>query len=159
MAFEIAVYGKGGIGKSTVSASISTALACAGKRVLQIGCDPKHDSVRLIMGGANIPTVLDYLRDTPSSEAQLEDILQGVLTELAALRLVVPSPAWAAQEENAPQFAAENVIEQAKDALSQRAALYGCAFNGAAAVHLTDATCEQVAGLRPGRRIPVPTSR
>lgn len=93
MAFEIAVYGKGGIGKSTVSASISTALACAGKRVLQIGCDPKHDSVHLIMGGANIPTMLDYLRDTPSSEAQLEDILQGVLTELAALRLVVPSPA------------------------------------------------------------------
>lgn len=48
---EIAVYGKGGIGKSTLSANLSAALALQGKRVLQIGCDPKHDSTRLLMGG------------------------------------------------------------------------------------------------------------
>ena len=43
---EIALYGKGGIGKSTISANVSAALARSGERVLQIGCDPKHDSTR-----------------------------------------------------------------------------------------------------------------
>ena len=56
---EIAVYGKGGIGKSTVSANFSAALAMAGEKVLQIGCDPKHDSTRLLMRGERITTVLD----------------------------------------------------------------------------------------------------
>jgi light-independent protochlorophyllide reductase subunit L len=41
---KIAVYRKGGIGKSTTSCNISIALARRGKRVLQIGCDPKHDN-------------------------------------------------------------------------------------------------------------------
>ena len=40
---QIAVYGKGGIGKSTISANLSAALARRGQSVLQIGCDPKHD--------------------------------------------------------------------------------------------------------------------
>ena len=46
---ELALYGKGGIGKSTISANLSAALAESGARVLQIGCDPKHDSTRLLM--------------------------------------------------------------------------------------------------------------
>ena len=62
---ELALYGKGGIGKSTMSANLSAALAASGARVMQIGCDPKHDSTRLLLGGRSIPTVLDYLRDTP----------------------------------------------------------------------------------------------
>ena len=53
---EMAVYGKGGIGKSTVSANLSAALAMAGQKVLQIGCDPKHDSTRLLLGGGSLPT-------------------------------------------------------------------------------------------------------
>ena len=61
---EIAVYGKGGIGKSTLASNISAALASAGSKVLQIGCDPKHDSTRLLMHGERITTVLDYIRDT-----------------------------------------------------------------------------------------------
>ena len=73
---ELAVYGKGGIGKSTVSANISAALAMAGKRVLQIGCDPKHDSTRLLMHGKNIPTVLEYLKDTDRNLADLKAVLQ-----------------------------------------------------------------------------------
>ncbi|XTZ11359.1 MAG: AAA family ATPase, partial [cyanobacterium endosymbiont of Rhopalodia yunnanensis] len=44
MTLTLAVYGKDGIGKSTISCNISTALAKQGKKVLQIGCDPKHDS-------------------------------------------------------------------------------------------------------------------
>lgn len=72
---QIALYGKGGIGKSTVSANLSAALAGAGKKVLQIGCDPKHDSTRLLMGGKSIPTVLDYIRRTPPEAQELEALL------------------------------------------------------------------------------------
>ncbi len=72
---ELAVYGKGGIGKSTLSANISAALARQGKKILQIGCDPKHDSTRALMGGQRITTVLDYIRTTPAVDCRLEDIL------------------------------------------------------------------------------------
>ena len=65
---ELAVYGKGGIGKSTVSANLSCALALRGHRVLQIGCDPKHDSTRLIMHGEEVETVLGYLRGVSREE-------------------------------------------------------------------------------------------
>ena len=72
---EIAVYGKGGIGKSTLTSNLSAALAKAGKRVLQIGCDPKHDSTRLLMHGERITTVLDYIRDTAMLDQKPDDIL------------------------------------------------------------------------------------
>lgn len=72
---QIALYGKGGIGKSTVSANLSAALSDLKKRVLQIGCDPKHDSTRLLLGGAVISTVLDYMRETPQEAQQLEALV------------------------------------------------------------------------------------
>ena len=72
---KIAIYGKGGIGKSTVTANLSAALAEGGRRVLQIGCDPKHDSTRLLLDGRNPPTVLDCLRDILPAERRLEDLL------------------------------------------------------------------------------------
>ena len=72
---EIAMYGKGGIGKSTISANVSAALAKGGARVLQIGCDPKHDSTRLLMGGRSLPTVLEYLRSTPKESASVDAVL------------------------------------------------------------------------------------
>ena len=55
---KLAVYGKGGIGKSTTSCNISIALARRGKKVLQIGCDPKHDST-FTLTGFLIPTIID----------------------------------------------------------------------------------------------------
>ena len=55
-----AVYGKGGIGKSTTSSNLSVAFAKLGKRVLQIGCDPKHDST-FTLTKSLIPTVIDVL--------------------------------------------------------------------------------------------------
>ena len=73
---ELALYGKGGIGKSTVSANLSAALAAAGSRVLQVGCDPKHDSTRLLLGGGSLPTVLDYLRTVSKEEEKLEAVLR-----------------------------------------------------------------------------------
>ncbi|WP_019178692.1 nucleotide-binding protein [Methanomassiliicoccus luminyensis] len=59
---NIAIYGKGGIGKSTTSSNISAALSEQGLRVMQIGCDPKSDSTNTLRGGEFIPTVLDTLR-------------------------------------------------------------------------------------------------
>lgn len=60
---QIAIYGKGGIGKSTTTSNISAALADAGYRVMQFGCDPKSDSTNTLRGGRYIPTVLDTLRE------------------------------------------------------------------------------------------------
>ncbi len=57
---KIAVYGKGGVGKSTISSNLSAALAIRGENVMQIGCDPKHDSTALLTGGM-ISTVLDSM--------------------------------------------------------------------------------------------------
>ena len=70
---KIAIYGKGGIGKSTVTSNISAALAAAGFAVMQIGCDPKSDSTRNLTDGVKIPTVLDQLRDM--GDIELTDIV------------------------------------------------------------------------------------
>ena len=59
-ALVIAVYGKGGIGKSTTSSNLSAAFSKLGKRVLQIGCDPKHDST-VTLTKKMVPTVIDIL--------------------------------------------------------------------------------------------------
>ena len=56
------IYGKGGIGKSTTSSNLSAAFASMGKRVLQIGCDPKHDSTFTLTGKLQ-PTVIDILKE------------------------------------------------------------------------------------------------
>lgn len=58
---KIAIYGKGGIGKSTTTANLSAAMAEKGLKIVQIGCDPKHDSTRTLVGDF-IPTVLDRWR-------------------------------------------------------------------------------------------------
>ncbi|MGI9218174.1 MAG: AAA family ATPase, partial [Hydrogenophaga sp.] len=55
-----AIYGKGGIGKSTTSSNLSAAFSHLGKRVLQIGCDPKHDST-FTLTKKMLPTVIDVL--------------------------------------------------------------------------------------------------
>lgn len=69
---HIAIYGKGGIGKSTTTSNISAALAEGGYRVIQIGCDPKSDSTTILRGGNDLPTVLDTLRE--QSKVRIEDI-------------------------------------------------------------------------------------
>ncbi|MDF2803721.1 MAG: nitrogenase iron protein [Anaerocolumna sp.] len=70
---KIAIYGKGGIGKSTTVSNLSAALASEGKKVMQIGCDPKADSTRNLTKGMKIPTVLDVLRD--NDKVELSDII------------------------------------------------------------------------------------
>lgn len=66
---RIAVYGKGGIGKSTTVGNVSAALAGRGLKVIQIGCDPKADSTRAV-AGRRIPTVLETMRDNPDPSSR-----------------------------------------------------------------------------------------
>lgn len=75
-ALVIAVYGKGGIGKSTTSSNLSAAFSKLGKRVLQIGCDPKHDST-FTLTHRMVPTVIDILEevDFHSEELRPEDFM------------------------------------------------------------------------------------
>ncbi|MFT6024983.1 MAG: light-independent protochlorophyllide reductase subunit L [Ascidiaceihabitans sp.] len=70
------VYGKGGIGKSTTSSNLSAAFSKLGKRVLQIGCDPKHDST-FTLTGTLVPTVIDILKsvDFHAEELRPEDFV------------------------------------------------------------------------------------
>ena len=72
---KIAVYGKGGIGKSTTVSNISAALADMGYKVMQIGCDPKADSTVSLHGKGRIPTVLELVREHKNDFA-LEDMVQ-----------------------------------------------------------------------------------
>ena len=72
---KVAVYGKGGIGKSTISSNVTAALSDSGKKVLQIGCDPKHDSTRLLLNGEVKETILDYLKDVSPADRKIEDIV------------------------------------------------------------------------------------
>jgi len=66
---RIAIYGKGGVGKSVVATNLSVCYATSGKRVLHVGCDPKHDSaIRLLDGTSHVRTVLDVLKDDPHAE-------------------------------------------------------------------------------------------
>lgn len=73
---QIAIYGKGGIGKSTTTSNISAALTTMGYKVMQFGCDPKADSTNTLRDGSYIPTVLDTLRERNKVDAH-EVIFQG----------------------------------------------------------------------------------
>jgi nitrogenase iron protein NifH len=79
---KIAVYGKGGIGKSTVTSNLAAALAMRGYKVMQIGCDPKADSTINLLGGEAPMPVMNRLReqtDDPSAEDIVKAGFGGVL--------------------------------------------------------------------------------
>ncbi|MBQ1439111.1 MAG: P-loop NTPase [Solobacterium sp.] len=71
---KIALYGKGGIGKSTTASNLSMALSEMGYKVMQVGCDPKADSTGALCGGRRITTVLDAIREK-GNDVALGDIV------------------------------------------------------------------------------------
>ena len=71
---KIAVYGKGGIGKSTVTSNLAAAFASLGKKVIQIGCDPKADSTINLLGGTTPIPVMNYMREYDEDPETIEDI-------------------------------------------------------------------------------------
>ncbi len=71
---KVAIYGKGGIGKSTVTSNLAAAFASMGKRVIQIGCDPKADSTINLLGGEPLRPVMNYMREEDEDPEKLEDI-------------------------------------------------------------------------------------
>ena len=73
---QIAIYGKGGIGKSTTTQNLTAGLVERGNHVMVVGCDPKADSTRLLLGGLHQKTVLDTLRDQGEDEIELDSILK-----------------------------------------------------------------------------------
>jgi nitrogenase iron protein NifH len=70
---KVAIYGKGGIGKSTTTSNSSAALAEAGLQVMQVGCDPKSDSTSTLRGGKYVPTILDTLRE--KADVKLHEVV------------------------------------------------------------------------------------
>lgn len=71
---KLAIYGKGGIGKSTCTANLAAAFASLGKRVIQIGCDPKADSTINLLGGTPVTPVMDYMREHDDEPTSIEEI-------------------------------------------------------------------------------------
>ena len=96
-ALVIAVYGKGGIGKSTTSSNLSAAFSKLGKRVLQIGCDPKHDST-FTLTHSMVPTVIDILEevDFHSEELRPDDFVFTGYNGVKCVKVVAPQPEQAA---------------------------------------------------------------
>lgn len=74
---QFAIYGKGGIGKSTTASNVSVALSRMGYRVMQIGCDPKADSTLLLRGGRPLPTILDRTRERKGNVRLAEIVCEG----------------------------------------------------------------------------------
>jgi nitrogenase subunit NifH len=89
---QIAIYGKGGIGKSTISANLSAAIAAGGVNVMQVGCDPKHDSTRQLLNGQSPPTVLEYMRQTTPDQYAMDDIVSIGYNGVACVEAGGPEP-------------------------------------------------------------------
>lgn len=89
---QIAIYGKGGIGKSTTTQNLAAALADEGRKLMIIGCDPKADSTRLILGRMLKQTVLDTMRSQEEEDVTLEEILYTGFKGIKAVESGGPEP-------------------------------------------------------------------
>lgn len=89
---KIAIYGKGGIGKSTTTSNLSAALSHLGYKVMQIGCDPKADSTKNLCRGRIIPTVLNVLKEKDNKAVTLSDIVAQGYNGVLCVEAGGPAP-------------------------------------------------------------------
>lgn len=89
---KIAIYGKGGIGKSTTTANLAAAFASLGKKVIQIGCDPKADSTMNLLGGEPVQSVMDYMRINDEEPEALEEICKEGYGGVVCIETGGPTP-------------------------------------------------------------------
>ncbi|MGM0509116.1 MAG: nitrogenase iron protein [Fusobacteriota bacterium] len=88
---QLAIYGKGGIGKSTTTQNTVGALAEMGRQVMVVGCDPKADSTRLLLDGLAQKTVLDTLREE-GEDIELDEILKEGYRDIKCVESGGPEP-------------------------------------------------------------------
>ncbi|TAK27702.1 MAG: nitrogen fixation protein NifH [Chloroflexota bacterium] len=88
---KIAIYGKGGIGKSTVTSAISASLSLLGYRVMQIGCDPKADSTINLTGGRPVTPIMTYLKEHGNCSS-LSEIVQEGFHNIVCVEAGGPTP-------------------------------------------------------------------
>ena len=89
---KIAVYGKGGIGKSTVTSNLAAAFAALGKKVIQIGCDPKADSTINLLGGNPVTPVMNYLRENDDEPQDISEISKTGFGGVLCIETGGPTP-------------------------------------------------------------------
>jgi nitrogenase iron protein NifH len=89
---KLAIYGKGGIGKSTITSNLSAALAYLGKRVIQIGCDPNADSTVNLLSGKNVIPVMNYIREYDEEPDSLEKISKTGYGGILCIETGGPTP-------------------------------------------------------------------
>ena len=89
---KLAVYGKGGIGKSTVTSNLAAAFALLGKRVIQIGCDPKADSTMNLLGGSPVRPVMDYMREFDREPERLDEVAREGFGHVLCIETGGPTP-------------------------------------------------------------------
>jgi len=88
---KVAIYGKGGIGKSTTTQNTVAGLVEMGKKVIVVGCDPKADSTRLLLGGLAQKTVLDTLREE-GEDVELDDVVKNGYKNVRCVESGGPEP-------------------------------------------------------------------
>jgi nitrogenase iron protein NifH len=88
---KVAIYGKGGIGKSTTTQNTVAGLVEMGKKVMVVGCDPKADSTRLLLGGLAQKTVLDTLREE-GEDVELDDVVKAGFRGVRCVESGGPEP-------------------------------------------------------------------
>lgn len=89
---KIAVYGKGGIGKSTITSNLAAAFAVRGKKVIQIGCDPKADSTINLLSGKPVMPVMNYMREYDRDPESIDEIAKEGFGHILCIETGGPTP-------------------------------------------------------------------